>query len=154
MGDSLTPADEGLPIPPPVTLTSHQTKRGPPPIAPPPSIRGDLFINNPTPGRPAGSSLVPRHRRRWGLRIPSVIPARNATGSPTALQLPPLACQDHSISNSVSWSLGLRQGPASAPNDSQLRGHWERLNSICSPSNEIRGAGFFIFSKVCHGQDE
>lgn len=66
---------------------------------------------------------------------------------PTALQLPSLACQDSSISNSVSWCLDLCQGPAFAPNDSQLRGHWEGLNSICRPSNLIRGAGFLFSPK-------
>lgn len=66
---------------------------------------------------------------------------------PTALQLPSLACQDSSISNSVSWCLDLCQGPAFAPNDSQLRGHWEGLNSICRPSNLITGAGFLFSPK-------
>lgn len=66
---------------------------------------------------------------------------------PTALQLPSLACQDSSISNSVSWCLERCQGPAFAPNDSQLRGHWEGLNSICRPSNLIRGAGFLFSPK-------
>lgn len=66
---------------------------------------------------------------------------------PTALQLPSLACQDSSISNSVSWCLDLCQRPAFAPNDSQLRGHWEGLNSICRPCNLIRGAGFLFSPK-------
>lgn len=66
---------------------------------------------------------------------------------PMALQLPSLACQDSSISNSVSWCLDLCQGPAFAPNDSQLRGHWEGLNSICRPCNLIRGAGFLFSPK-------
>lgn len=67
---------------------------------------------------------------------------------PTALQLPSLACQDSSISNSVRWCLEHRQRPADAPNDSQLRGHWEGPDSIWRPSNQIRGAGFLFSPKL------
>lgn len=63
---------------------------------------------------------------------------------PMALQLLSLACQDSSISNSVTWCLELRQRLAYAPNDSQQRGHWRGQIWFAIPLIRLGEQGFYF----------